>query len=142
MRVETFPVQSKFPTGQVSGGFLWLHGRLIKIPAPTNFCTRGELFAGCFYPDDREDIVDNYYFCLPLRTQKTNYGIFLCGLFLRQIKEPWGWVYQRVGFFRCRRGDSLQILGQKKHGLGAYEFPDDSTEGLNSEPFESIVTII
>jgi len=137
-----FLADPAIPTGKVTGGFVILRGFLIKIPAPKFSYIRGPLTAGCFYPDDRDGITDEHYFCLPLRLQPSAFGDYLCGLVLRQKSEPWGLVYERVGMFRCLRGDSLHILGQKKYGLDAYVVSEELENVVDSRPFASDVTIV
>jgi hypothetical protein len=45
-----------------------------------------------------------------------------------------------VGMFRCAQDDSLQILGRKKYGDGAYVFPDDPEEILRRQPFRKTIS--
>jgi hypothetical protein len=44
--------------------------------------------------------------------------------------------------FRCLRGDSLHILGQKKYGVDAYVVSEELGNMVDSRPFASDVTIV
>ncbi|KAF2114949.1 hypothetical protein BDV96DRAFT_89305 [Lophiotrema nucula] len=141
LRIQTFP-DHRDAAASLRGAFIWLKGLLIKISKPKYFCLQAPQICGCFYPDDRDDIMDPYYFCMPLQKLKSAKGVFLYGLVLRQMRHHWGWIYQRVGIFRCGQGDSLQLLGQKKYGPSSYVPPANATEENYGVPFQTVITII
>lgn len=127
------------------GGYLRLRGCLVEIPRPTFFNIRGHHIAGCFYPDDPNDITENSYFCLPVPRQLTSQGPWLCGLVLQKMEYHWGVEYLRVGLFRCKQGDSLHVLGQKVRGKADSTFFSYETYlamNIDGSPRPAEITIV
>ncbi|KAH7074419.1 hypothetical protein BKA63DRAFT_490966 [Paraphoma chrysanthemicola] len=130
--VQAAGVENNMFVDEPVTAFLRLDGYLLKI-MPGPFTPR------TMFPDCDADVTEGYYYCLPLRLQKSAHREYLCGLVLRRFETSQ--CYERVGMFRCGEGDELHILGLEKFGR-AYTFTKDPGEVVNNMTMVKDITIL
>jgi hypothetical protein len=122
------------PTENISQGTLKLNCYLLKVlPGPFS--------VDSIFPDCEDDVTEGHHFLLPMRLQHSAQGDYLCGLVLRRTEDAFTSTYERIGFFRFGKDDSIHILGHEAYGT-AYIFPRNPGNVVDTEYLYKDITII